>query len=498
MANERELRHAPGSRTTGARSTAVRRKPRLRPPAGHRDRRLSRASTGTSSPRSTSQGAVIDERYNHGGSSPTTSSSPEAQPLRAGSRRATARTCSPPPALYGPKTMIVNRLAGSGGDALPWMFRSWRSARWWEPHLGRTGRHLRLSAADRRRRGHRATRRALHSRRRLGGGESRRRARRRGRDHAADFAAGRDPQLGTGSSSCSRNWRAAPARSRSGRRSPTTRSAPGNRRPAPESGPVPLARRAGDAGRRRSAPARARGGSGARATRFRGRQFHRHLPPDRASTIRAAAGARRSRGVGRNRRGRRRRRPRGSATASPSATPPEATPTRSLLPTTGVAAARRDAARDRRRTAAPGDDRRLPGAHHRPGRPGDQVLVHAAAGGVGLLAVQLARLAGATVYGTCSTPGKAAAARAAGCDRRDPLQRGRLRRGACSRRATAAASTWCSTPSARRPFATRCAPRARAARCRLRPVERSDRAVLAPRAPRQSDAGLGVAVRLRA
>jgi NADPH2:quinone reductase len=47
--------------------------------------------------------------------------------------------------------------------------------------------------------------------------------------------------------------------------------------------------------------------------------------------------------------------------------------------------------------------------------PGDQVLVHAAAGGVGLLAVQLARLAGATVYGTCSTPAKAAAARAAGC-----------------------------------------------------------------------------------
>ncbi len=47
--------------------------------------------------------------------------------------------------------------------------------------------------------------------------------------------------------------------------------------------------------------------------------------------------------------------------------------------------------------------------------PGDQVLVHAAAGGVGLLAVQLARLAGATVYGTCSTPVKAAAARAAGC-----------------------------------------------------------------------------------
>jgi NADPH:quinone reductase len=48
--------------------------------------------------------------------------------------------------------------------------------------------------------------------------------------------------------------------------------------------------------------------------------------------------------------------------------------------------------------------------------PGDVVLVHAAAGGVGLLAIQLAKLAGATVLGTCSTPAKATRARAAGCD----------------------------------------------------------------------------------
>ena len=48
--------------------------------------------------------------------------------------------------------------------------------------------------------------------------------------------------------------------------------------------------------------------------------------------------------------------------------------------------------------------------------PDQVVLVHAAAGGVGLLAIQLAKRAGATVLGTCSTPQKAAAARAAGCD----------------------------------------------------------------------------------
>ena len=47
---------------------------------------------------------------------------------------------------------------------------------------------------------------------------------------------------------------------------------------------------------------------------------------------------------------------------------------------------------------------------------GDTCLVHAAAGGVGLLLCQLARLAGARVIGTVSTDEKAAAARAAGAD----------------------------------------------------------------------------------
>jgi NADPH2:quinone reductase len=46
--------------------------------------------------------------------------------------------------------------------------------------------------------------------------------------------------------------------------------------------------------------------------------------------------------------------------------------------------------------------------------PGDRCLVHAAAGGVGLLLCQLARRAGAHVIGTVSTDAKAAVARAAG------------------------------------------------------------------------------------
>jgi len=49
-------------------------------------------------------------------------------------------------------------------------------------------------------------------------------------------------------------------------------------------------------------------------------------------------------------------------------------------------------------------------------RPGDTVLVHAAAGGAGLLLVQLLKTAGATVFGTCSTAEKEALAREAGAD----------------------------------------------------------------------------------
>jgi NADPH2:quinone reductase len=49
--------------------------------------------------------------------------------------------------------------------------------------------------------------------------------------------------------------------------------------------------------------------------------------------------------------------------------------------------------------------------------PGDGCIVHAAAGGVGLLLVQLAKRAGARVFATVSTPEKADLARAAGADR---------------------------------------------------------------------------------
>jgi NADPH2:quinone reductase len=49
-------------------------------------------------------------------------------------------------------------------------------------------------------------------------------------------------------------------------------------------------------------------------------------------------------------------------------------------------------------------------------KPGDVVLIHAAAGGMGLLLVQWARHLGARVIGTVSTEEKATAAREAGAD----------------------------------------------------------------------------------
>src|SRR5690606_22535946 len=51
-----------------------------------------------------------------------------------------------------------------------------------------------------------------------------------------------------------------------------------------------------------------------------------------------------------------------------------------------------------------------------PIQPGHKVLVHAAAGGVGLLLVQMAKARGATVFGTVSTQAKAELAKAAGAD----------------------------------------------------------------------------------
>jgi len=70
------------------------------------------------------QGAVIDERYNHGGDIADYIVDMLKRPLRncAISREGEA-FCSPLEQIYGPKTMVINEMSGSGGDALPWMFK---------------------------------------------------------------------------------------------------------------------------------------------------------------------------------------------------------------------------------------------------------------------------------------------------------------------------------------------------------------------------------------
>jgi tricorn protease len=69
-------------------------------------------------------GAVIDERYNHGGAIADYIIDLLERPLRnCVVSREGENYCSPLAQIYGPKTMIINEMAGSGGDALPWMFR---------------------------------------------------------------------------------------------------------------------------------------------------------------------------------------------------------------------------------------------------------------------------------------------------------------------------------------------------------------------------------------
>lgn len=69
-------------------------------------------------------GLIVDERYNQGGQIPDFYTEKLRRPLLsllAG--REGKDTPWPPVAIFGPKVMIVNELAGSGGDAFPWFFR---------------------------------------------------------------------------------------------------------------------------------------------------------------------------------------------------------------------------------------------------------------------------------------------------------------------------------------------------------------------------------------
>jgi tricorn protease len=69
-------------------------------------------------------GAVIDERYNHGGDiADYIIDYLNRKPMGRIATREGEDITDPTQAIYGPKVMIINQFAGSGGDAMPWYFR---------------------------------------------------------------------------------------------------------------------------------------------------------------------------------------------------------------------------------------------------------------------------------------------------------------------------------------------------------------------------------------
>ena len=66
----------------------------------------------------------IDERWNGGGQIPTRFREILNRPVtNYGARRDSKDWTWPPDAHHGPKCMLINGLAGSGGDLFPWYFR---------------------------------------------------------------------------------------------------------------------------------------------------------------------------------------------------------------------------------------------------------------------------------------------------------------------------------------------------------------------------------------
>lgn len=70
------------------------------------------------------QGVIIDERFNSGGQAADYIIDALNRPLQGWwSPRYGAIYRTPAAAIFGPKVMITNEMAGSGGDLMPWMFR---------------------------------------------------------------------------------------------------------------------------------------------------------------------------------------------------------------------------------------------------------------------------------------------------------------------------------------------------------------------------------------
>jgi tricorn protease len=70
------------------------------------------------------EAVIIDERFNHGGQIADYMVNVMKQiPLMGATTREGDDTVFPQSAIFGPKVMIANQMSGSGGDALPWLFK---------------------------------------------------------------------------------------------------------------------------------------------------------------------------------------------------------------------------------------------------------------------------------------------------------------------------------------------------------------------------------------
>ncbi|HEY2368049.1 MAG TPA: S41 family peptidase, partial [Polyangiaceae bacterium] len=68
---------------------------------------------------------VLDERFNHGGYiADYIVNILGWQPAMGAATREGEDIILPQQAIYGPKVMIANQMSGSGGDALPWLFKN--------------------------------------------------------------------------------------------------------------------------------------------------------------------------------------------------------------------------------------------------------------------------------------------------------------------------------------------------------------------------------------
>jgi tricorn protease len=129
------------------------------------------------------EGTVVDIRYNQGGMvADFIVNELDRRPMGFFTLRDGKSFYSPLAGIYGPKVMIINESAGSGGDALPYYFRLRKlgpliGTRTW----GRPGRNAGNSADDRRRRDHGSEPGVLQSSGPMGRREHRRCARHRGR-----------------------------------------------------------------------------------------------------------------------------------------------------------------------------------------------------------------------------------------------------------------------------------------------------------------------------